>query len=124
MKRTKKEITVYRRAALAVLRVCGAQLADHHYAYQLDTTAGLLRLSIDDGCVCTRFEDVEQAKAQLPHRLMHDRLNPCSGKWNWMGGHTHDEDIADLAHFQHELRRLLPAGHQPNPDLPLVPYEG
>lgn len=123
MKRTKKEITVYRRAALAILRVCGAQLADHHYAYQLDTTAGLLRLSVDDGCVCTRFEDVERAKAQLPHQY-HDRLNPHSGKWNWMGGHSHEADITDLAMFQADLRRLLLEGHQPNHDLPLVPYEG
>lgn len=119
MKRTKKQAKAYHATALGILRGAGAQLSDTHHPYQLETTAGTLRVSVYGSYVCTRFDDVARAKALLPT----GRLNPFSGKWNWMGGMTHEGDLIDLAQFQQELRHLLPEDHQPNPDLPLVPYE-
>jgi hypothetical protein len=124
MKRTKKEVTAYRQAALAILRQFGAQVNEaNHRDYVVATRLGPLYVSVWDNMLPCKFEDVVQARAELPHAY-HDRLNPFSGKWNFNGGLSHDGDMTDLAHFQHELRRLLPEGYQPNPDLPLVPYEG
>lgn len=124
MKRTKQQAATYRTAALGILRNFGAQLnEDDHRMYVLATRLGPLRISIWDSMIPCRFDDVPLAKSELSSGY-HDRLNPFSGKWNWNGGLTHEEDMVDLAYFQQTLRRLLPEGYQPNPELPLVAYEG
>lgn len=63
----------------------------------LDTKAGVMRFGIVRGhsqvrkhtlaWVYCQFEDVAAAKALLPHSMYGpagDRLNPYSGKWNYM----------------------------------------
>lgn len=117
MKRTQKQEQEYQAAALAILRQFGAQLSEAAYEYTIETQAGVLWVSVRNGCVFTRFDDVARAKALLSHHPMHDRLNPHSGKWNWMGGFDHAGDMLDLEQFQNALRPLLPDGHQPNPNL-------
>lgn len=105
MKRTKAEVNAYHMTALAVLRVHNAESADKDSAYEhtVKTTAGELRVSIgDDCCICTRFTDLDKAKKLG----LGDRLNPYSGKWNWMGGLTHDEDLSDLLRFSEALRKI------------------
>lgn len=104
MKRTKKEVATYREFATSVVENAGAVATDNDsYGYTLQTKAGPLLISIgDDCCVCTRFEDVEKAKTLG----LGDRLNPHSGKWNWMGGFDHLGDMEDLAQFSRALRKL------------------
>lgn len=51
------------------------------YDCTLQTEAGPLSVSVYDDWVACRFEDVDRAKALLPHGY-HDRLNRHTGKWN------------------------------------------
>lgn len=105
MKRTKKQVNTYHLAAMAILNSHGAVAENRasSYDYTIKTTAGELRLSVHEDCsVCTRFVNVEKAKTLG----LGDNLNPHSGKWNWMGGLTHDEDMADLLLFSAALRKI------------------
>lgn len=106
MKRNRKECAAYNAAATRIVVGLGGRISPSSDTYnlQIDTKAGLLRVSIDsDCCICTRFEDVEAAK-ELD---LGDRLNEFSGKWNWMGGMDHQGDMLDLANFQHALRKIV-----------------
>lgn len=106
MKRKHKEITAYNAGVGTILDRFNAVYNpdESSYPYTIITKAGPLKVSLgDDCCVCTRFEDVEAAKALD----LGDRLNPHSGKWNWMGGDSHQADMLDLAHFQQELRKIV-----------------
>lgn len=103
--RTKAETNTYHMTALAVLRVHNAEATPQgsSYDYKVNTAAGELLIQVgDDGCVCTRFTDVEKAK----NLNLGDRLNPYSGKWNWMGGLNHDEDLSDLLMFSEALKKI------------------
>lgn len=105
MKRTFKQKAAYGEAAGAVLeRFNGVYTGREPYPYTVATKAGPLLVSIDeDGCICTRFENIDAAK----ELGLGDRLNPFSGKWNWMGGNDHQADMLDLANFQHALRKIV-----------------
>jgi hypothetical protein len=106
VKRKFNERAAYNIAANGILNHVGAVYAPQNetYPYTVSTKAGPLRVSIDsDCCICTRFEDIEAAK-QLD---LGDRLNPHSGKWNWMGGDDHQGDMVDLAMFQQALRKIV-----------------
>jgi len=121
MKRTKQQAKAYRTAALGILRGFGAQVdATERRMYQIETRLGILHIDVWDDMLPCVFAEVKRAAAELGNGT---RINPFSGKWNFDGGLSHEEDLADLAQFQNELRRLLPEGHQPNPGLPLLPFE-
>lgn len=110
--RTKQQSQAYLAAAQKALlntpfTIQRPKDADHMSSYEWCTLTrgGDLWISIsDDCCICTRFEDVERAK-QLG---LGDRLNPYSGKWNWMGGSDHAGDMADLDAFRTALVAILP----------------
>ena len=51
------------------------------YDYALDTPAGLLHISVHEGWVATRFEDVDQGLAFT--ESCGRSSNPYSGKWNF-----------------------------------------
>jgi hypothetical protein len=121
MKRTRQQKATYRQTALGILRTFGAQLdPTERRMYQIETRLGTLRISVWDDMLPCVFDEVKRAAAELGSGT---RINPFSGKWNFDGGLTHTQDMGDLALFANELRRLLPEGYQPNPDLPLLPYE-
>lgn len=121
MNRTKPQKEAYRQTALGILRTFGAQVdPTERRMYQIETRLGTLRISVWDDMLPCLFDEVKRASAELGGGT---RINPFSGKWNFDGGLDHEGDMQDLAQFQHELRRLLPEGYQPNPDLPLLPYE-
>lgn len=104
--RTKQQSQAYLAAAQKVMlnTPYSIQRPGENYEWAVLTKAGDLLVSIsDDCCVCTRFEDVEAAKKLG----LGDRLNPHSGKWNWMGGSDHEGDLLDLAYFQQALRKIL-----------------
>lgn len=104
MKRTFKQKTTYGGAARDVLdRFNAVYTGREPRPYTVETKAGPLMVSIEDGCICTRFENIDAAK----ELGLGDRLNPFSGKWNWMGGMDHQGDMLDLANFQHALRKIV-----------------
>lgn len=106
MKRSERAIKDYRKAACDAVENLGGQimLGFEPYTHIVPTKAGVLLVSISDDCsVCTRFKDVEAAKTLN----LGDRLNPFSGKWNWMGGFNHEGDMLDLAYFQQALRKIV-----------------
>ncbi|WP_408601389.1 hypothetical protein [Pseudomonas sp. PLMAX] len=120
-KRTAKQTKLYRTTALAILRKCGAQVDEAtHRMYILETRLGTLRISIWDTSIMCCFDDVARATAELG--TSGDFLNPHSGKWNWMGGLNHEEDMADLEQFERGLLALMPESYTPNPDLPLADF--
>jgi len=59
------------------------------YDYELDTPAGLLHLSVHDGWVATRFDDV--ALGNKFSESCGRSSNPYSGKWN-----SHYADMVDV----------------------------
>lgn len=121
-KRTIKQNSTYRNAALAILRNAGAQFNEiGHKMYTVETTLGTLEVSVWNASIMCMFDDVARAKAHFGN-YPNGRLNPHSGKWNWMGGMSHEGDMTDLQDFGHALERILPEGRTPNPTLPLAPY--
>lgn len=86
---TVQQAKKFRKEAEATLARLGAVLVDEGrmYPYSLQTHAGELRIVIDEDGLCCRFEDVTKAKEELYSSLygLDDRLNACSGKWNWHG---------------------------------------
>lgn len=106
MKRKFKERTAYGGAAGEILERFNAVYRPEQdvYRYSIMTKAGPLLVSIgDDCCICTRFVDIKAAN----ELGLGDRLNEFSGKWNWMGGDSHQADMLDLAAFQHALRKIV-----------------
>jgi hypothetical protein len=106
MSRTFKEKLAYGNAVRFILNRVGAVFThtDDMYCYTVATQAGPLRISLgDDCCVCTRFENIDDAL----DLGLGERLNVHSGKWNWMGGNNHQEDMVDLANFHAALRKIL-----------------
>lgn len=105
MKRKFKETAAYGAAAGGIMdRFNAVYTADQPYPYTVATKAGDLLVSIgDDCCICTRFVDIKAAK----ELGLGEKLNEFSGKWNWMGGETHQADMLDLAAFQHALRKIV-----------------
>lgn len=107
MKRKWKERMEYYKAVSDILNRFKAVYTgndDDAYPYTIATKVGQLKVSLGkDCCVCTRFEDVEAARGLD----LGDRLNPHSGKWNWMGGNDHQGDMLDLAYFQQALRKIV-----------------
>ena len=52
------------------------------YDLELETPVGLLWISVQDGWVATRFDEVARAHRLTRHWSAH-RSNPYSGKWNF-----------------------------------------
>ena len=77
------------------------------YDHELDTPAGLLRISVHDSWIATRFDDV--AAGKLFTESHHVPCNPYSGKWNFHFSNDPAslEPNAAIAHFGHYLDRLL-----------------
>lgn len=106
MKRSQQDIKTYRKAACDAVENLGGQimLGFEPYTHIVPTKAGVLLVSIGDDCtVCCRFKEVDSALTLN----LGDRLNPHSGKWNWMGGFNHEGDMLDLAYFQQALRKIV-----------------
>jgi hypothetical protein len=123
-KRTIKQTSAYRNGALTILRNAGAQVNEvSHRMYSLETTLGTLSISVWNSSIMCMFDDVTRAKEHFGSSP-NGRLNPFSGKWNWMGGFDHEGDMLDLYQFECALEHLLPEGRTPNPTLPLAPYAG
>lgn len=70
------------------------------YDWELDTVAGILRVTPYENWIACRFDDVGTAK-QLVHFGV---LNPWSGKWNW---HFEEPDANDVEFFAEQIERLL-----------------
>jgi len=80
--------------------------------FVFDTAAGRARLRLNSDDLDTRsrrqlppwiyiqFDDTAAAKAALGHAAG-DRLNPYSGKWNWM-----DVDAQSMARMMSHLQRI------------------
>lgn len=105
MKRTKQQIHTYTRMAKGIIKSFGGvpDESTSSYEYSVQTKAGPLLISIgEDCCICTRF--CLDAAMDLG---LGDRLNVHSGKWNWMGGHDHVSDMADLQQFGLALRAIV-----------------
>jgi len=105
MTRTQREISLYQTAALQILKdACATDNVEgDNYPFRVLTKVGPLLVDVgDDCCVCTRFQNLHDAKQMG----LGDRLNPFSGKWNWMGGNDHAGDIADLFEFGRALDAL------------------
>jgi hypothetical protein len=123
-KRTLKQTSAYRNGALSILRNAGAQINESgHKMYTVETTLGTLEISVWNASIMCMFDDLTRAKEHFGVCL-NGRLNPHSGKWNWMGGMSHEGDMIDLQDFGHALERILPETRTPNPTLPLAPYAG
>lgn len=120
-KRTAKQTKLYRTTALAILRNCGAQVDEaRHKMYSLETRLGKLGISIWDTSIMCRFDDVARAEAGIG--VSGHCMNPHSGKWNWMGGLTHEGDMEDLKQFEYSLLKLMPESYTENQELPLAEY--
>src|SRR5688572_12942208 len=67
-----------------VLRAGGRPVPGYWPAreFDIETAAGTLRVRGHERFIACRFSDVERAVANLGAHP-YDRLNPCSGKWNW-----------------------------------------
>lgn len=77
---TAKQSKDIEKKVIAIITERGAVATTaHHYPYELNTSLGLLRISIDEGAIFCRFEDVARAKEGISD----ERLNRFSGKWNW-----------------------------------------
>jgi hypothetical protein len=86
------------------LKALGAKPGQYH-EFDLDTKFGQLGITPYGDWVACRFEDVERAKAGLPHRFGVDRLNPFSGKWNH---HYFDWPLNEaFADFVREINDIL-----------------
>lgn len=74
--------------------------------FRLDTICGELHITVYDGWIACRFQDVDLAKQNLPIGLQ-SILNPFSGKWNhhYLDGWT-ARDAAQ--NFQEAISRILP----------------
>ena len=77
------------------------------YDHEIDTPAGLLRISIHDNWIATRFDDV--AEGRRFSSSIGVGCNPFSGKWNF----HYSDDVTSLdpevviADFGYFLERLL-----------------
>jgi hypothetical protein len=110
MKLTKKQSAEYMKSALEILRSFGFQQDETSgHEYSADTIAGKLHVTIYPDWTACRFDDVKKAVEVTQG----DRINPHSGKWNWM-------ELTDLPYFQAELRRLI-ANPVANPELLAIP---
>jgi hypothetical protein len=79
-KRLLKAREQFKAAVTTYLESIGARPSDF-YDLQLDTPAGLLRLSVYDDWVATRFDDVKQATTIT--KKIGRPCNGFSGKWNF-----------------------------------------
>lgn len=70
---------------------------DSFMPWVIETKAGTLRASIQDDWLACKFDDVAKAKGLA----LSSRLNPYSGKWNWMQGGS------DLGQFSREVARIV-----------------
>ena len=74
-------------------------------AMYIETLAGRLQITCYGDWLACRFDDVDRAKALLPHGPG-ERLNSHSGKWNFHFGRITAEEA--LAAFRAELEPILP----------------
>ena len=91
------------RLVTTYLESIGARPSDF-YDRQLDTPAGLLRFTVYEDWVATRFDDV--ARATTITKKIGRQCNPFTGKWNFhyyngtVESLNPDQVILDLS-FQH-----------------------
>ena len=79
-KRLAKAQEQFKAAVVTYLESLGARPSSF-YDLELDTPAGLLRLSVYGDWVATRFDDVKRAAAIT--KAIGRPCNPFSGKWNY-----------------------------------------
>ncbi len=89
-KQLEKAQEIFKAAVTTYLDSIGARPSTF-YNLELDTPAGLLRLSVYDDWVATRFDNVALGKAFTA--TCGRPCNPFSGKWNW---HYFDGTIESL----------------------------
>jgi hypothetical protein len=89
-KRLAKAQEEFKAAVTAYLESIGTRSSDF-YDLELDTPAGLLRLTVYENWVATRFDDVKLATALT--KKIGRPCNPYSGKWNF---HYFDGTIESL----------------------------
>lgn len=101
-KPTAKEMSAFRNQIEHVLEQAGAQRTPGEgNDWKLHTKAGLLQITVYDGWVATRFDDVAAAT-----KLIGSGINGYSGKWN----HHFVGDMGPVAidNFRWTLNRILP----------------
>ena len=84
--------------------------------FEIQTLCGTLSISLDIGCyiysITCRFAEVKRAVEHFktqPHSPSPSRLNPFSGKWNFVG-----TDATDLvSEFFMEINPLLDGTNRP-----------
>lgn len=85
------------------------------YYLNLDTPLGPLRIRVHENWIHCRWQDVEKAKKYLGD-AHYSRLNPYSGKWNWI----YHDDAATLDSagegdaFHLKLKEILSLQEVPN----------
>ena len=83
------------------------------YGHELDTPAGLLRLSVHGTWLATRFDDVAKGKAFTASCGL--SCNPYSGKWNFhfSDGRTDELDPDQvIPHLRFYFDRLMAREHE------------
>jgi hypothetical protein len=112
MKTTKKQSAAFMKHALEILRRFGFQHDASMREYSAETVIGKLHVSIKEDWLSCVFDDVK--KAALHMQENHDtRINPHSGKWNWM-------EPSYLPYFESALGRLI-VNPVANPELSAIP---
>jgi hypothetical protein len=87
------------------------------YDYEMDTPAGLLRVTVYETWVATRFDDVGLGRAFS--ESCGRSCNPYSGKWNFHYADSHPTEvvIADLRFWFDRLLSWKPS-HVSQPSTP------
>lgn len=88
------------------LRTLGAGPGPH-YEWLVNTRLGPLDVSPRPDAIYCRFHDTKAAVTEFGHSAF-SRLNPYSGKWNWM--FDPGAGIEELHQFKGALDRLVPIG--------------
>ena len=113
MKRlTKKQLTDFHKKVTDFLVECGAEAANNGpYTHKLITICGPLFIAYTgyeagfakyNYFINCRFEDVANAREFYGQSSL--RLNPHSGKWNWI----HDDPERLLIGFKLAIQEILP----------------
>jgi hypothetical protein len=108
LKRERDRLSAKLTRYLATLGAQADATSDHPtngQAVYVETRAGRLRVTCYGDWLACRFDDVDRAKALLPHGPG-ERLNSYSGKWNFHFGRITAEEA--LAAFRAELEPILP----------------
>ncbi|MCA9124944.1 MAG: hypothetical protein H6822_06565 [Planctomycetaceae bacterium] len=106
-KRLERAIDRFKEELTAFIESKGAT-AGRFYEHKIETPAGLLHISINEGWIATRFEDVGAGNAFT--KSCGVPCNPYSGKWNFhypIDSVTSIDPRHVIADFGYYLGRLL-----------------